>query len=83
MNRGEFTNHIAISDAQKSRFAFIFSVLRIAADDRAVADVVVCTQLDISQNHRVCFDPRSITDDRVAFHHHKRPDAHVRTELGL
>src|SRR5574338_1513246 len=74
---GVLANDRPGADLDPGLLAAEFEVLRVAADDRAVADTHVLRQRDVAHQPRARAQPAAVADGDVRPHHHPWPDLDV------
>lgn len=84
VDRAMLPDAVSVADANGAVGALLKGeVLRISADDGAVADRVFKTHDDISANDSVRLDFAAITDLRLTFDDGVRSDGDIRAESGF
>src|SRR5687768_1569221 len=70
----KFAKHIIVPSLQVRRLAFVFSVLRVTADNRPLPDRVSITHRGATAYHSVRFHDAVRPENNARFDHAKRTD---------
>src|SRR3989442_15719230 len=82
VDRAVFPNDRAVADFDPRLLALVFQVLRIVADDRAVADLHALADARVALQHGVGRDAAALPHGDAWPDHAVWPDRHVGAELG-